>query len=66
MFYFVNMNKNQKIFRYVFIGFTALMIALAIQMGMNTTAPWNKNKHKSTTIQKDSTLTDSIRKQTDK
>ncbi len=38
------MNKNQKIFRWVFIVFTILMAILAIQMGMNTTAPWNKKK----------------------
>ncbi|MDE2393534.1 MAG: hypothetical protein KGM03_07415 [Cytophagales bacterium] len=36
------MNKNQKIFRWVLILFTLLMIALAVQMGMNTTAPWHK------------------------
>jgi hypothetical protein len=39
------MNKNQKIFRWVFIIFTLAMVILAIQMGMNTTAPWNKKKH---------------------
>jgi hypothetical protein len=38
------MNKNQKIFRWVLILFTLLMLALAIQMAMNTTAPWNKKK----------------------
>lgn len=36
------MNRNQKIFRWVLILFTILMILLGIQMGMNTTAPWNK------------------------
>jgi hypothetical protein len=36
------MNKNQKIFRWVLILFTLLMIALAVQMAVNTTAPWNK------------------------
>jgi hypothetical protein len=36
------MNKNQKIFRWVLILFTLLMIVLAIQMASNTTAPWNK------------------------
>lgn len=40
------MNKNQKIFRWVFIIFTLIMAGLAIQMGMNTTAPWNKKKNK--------------------
>ena len=40
------MNKNQKIFRWVFILFTLLMAILALQMGMNTTAPWNKKKNK--------------------
>jgi hypothetical protein len=39
------MNKNQKIFRWVLILFTLLMIALAVQMAVNTTAPWNKKKH---------------------
>jgi len=39
------MNKNQKIFRWVLILFTLLMIALAVQMASNTTAPWNKKKH---------------------
>ncbi len=39
------MNKNQKIFRWVLILFTLLMIALAVQMGVNTTAPWNKKKN---------------------
>jgi hypothetical protein len=39
------MNKNQKIFRWVLILFTLLMIVLAVQMGMNTTAPWHKKKH---------------------
>lgn len=39
------MNKNQKIFRWVFVIFTLVMIAIAIHMGMNTTAPWNKKKH---------------------
>ena len=38
------MNQNQRIFRWVFVIFTLLMLALAIQMGMNTTAPWNKKK----------------------
>jgi hypothetical protein len=38
-----NMN-NQKIFRWVIILFTLLMIALAIDMASNTTAPWNKKK----------------------
>lgn len=38
------MNKNQKIFRWVLILFTLLMIALAVQMASNTTAPWNKKK----------------------
>jgi hypothetical protein len=36
--------KNQKIFRWVIILFTLLMIALAIDMAKNTTAPWNKKK----------------------
>ncbi len=36
------MNKNQKIFRWMLILFTLLMIAFAVQMGMNTTAPWHK------------------------
>jgi hypothetical protein len=36
------MNKNQKIFRWVLILFTLLMIALAVQMAVNTTAPWHK------------------------
>jgi hypothetical protein len=36
------MNKNQKMFRWVLILFTLLMIGLAIQMAVNTTAPWNK------------------------
>ncbi|MEA5141385.1 hypothetical protein [Arcicella rigui] len=40
------MNKNQKIFRWVFIIFTLIMAGLAIQMAMSTTAPWNKKKHK--------------------
>jgi hypothetical protein len=39
------MNQNQKIFRWVFIIFTAVMAGLAIQMGMGTTAPWNKKKY---------------------
>jgi hypothetical protein len=38
------MNRNQKIFRWVFILFTLAMAGLAIHMGMNTTAPWNKKK----------------------
>jgi hypothetical protein len=41
------MNKNQKIFRWVLILFTLLMIVLAVQMASNTTAPWNKKKHSS-------------------
>jgi uncharacterized membrane-anchored protein len=41
------MNKNQKIFRWVLILFTLLMIGLAIQMASSTTAPWNKKKHSS-------------------
>ncbi len=36
--------NNQKIFRWVIILFTLLMIALAIDMASNTTAPWNKKK----------------------
>jgi uncharacterized membrane-anchored protein len=36
--------KNQKIFRWVIIIFTLLMIGLAIDMARNTTAPWNKQK----------------------
>jgi hypothetical protein len=36
--------KNQKIFRWVIVLFTLLMIALAIDMARNTTAPWNKKK----------------------
>jgi hypothetical protein len=36
--------KNQKIFRWVIILFTLLMIGLAIDMARNTTAPWNKKK----------------------
>jgi hypothetical protein len=48
------MNKNQKIFRWVFIIFTILMAILAIQMGMNTTAPWNKKKAALERIQADS------------
>jgi hypothetical protein len=36
------MNKNQKIFRWILILFTLLMIALAVQMASHTTAPWNK------------------------
>ncbi len=48
------MNKNQKIFRWVFIIFTVLMAILAIQMGMNTTAPWNKKKAALERIQADS------------
>ena len=38
------MNRNQKIFRWVFVIFTLAMAAIAINMGMNTTAPWNKKK----------------------
>lgn len=38
------MSQNQKIFRWVFVVFTLAMAALAINMGMNTTAPWNKKK----------------------
>lgn len=38
------MNKNQKIFRWILILFTLLMIGLAVQMGMSTTAPWHKKK----------------------
>lgn len=38
------MNRNQKIFRWVFVIFTLAMAALAINMGMNSTAPWNKKK----------------------
>lgn len=48
------MNNNQKIFRWVFIIFTVLMAILAIQMGMNTTAPWNKKKAAIERIQADS------------
>jgi hypothetical protein len=40
------MQKNRLIFRWIFILFTLLMIALAIDMARNTTAPWNKNKAK--------------------
>jgi hypothetical protein len=40
------MQKNRLIFRWIFILFTLLMIALAIDMARNTTAPWNKNKTK--------------------
>jgi hypothetical protein len=39
------MNKNQKIFRWILILFTVLMVLLAIDMARNTTAPWNKKKH---------------------
>ncbi|WP_262707673.1 hypothetical protein [Aquirufa rosea] len=38
------MNQNQKIFRWILILFTLLMVALAIDMARNTTAPWNKKK----------------------
>lgn len=38
------MSQNQKIFRWVFVIFTLAMAALAINMGMNSTAPWNKKK----------------------
>jgi len=40
------MQKNRLIFRWILILFTLLMIALAIDMARNTTAPWNKNKVK--------------------
>jgi hypothetical protein len=40
------MQKNRLIFRWILILFTLLMIALAIDMARNTTAPWNKNKAK--------------------
>lgn len=37
-----NNNKNTKLFRWVLVIFTLVMIGLAIQMGSKTTAPWNK------------------------
>jgi hypothetical protein len=39
-----NMNRNQKIFRWVFVIFTVCVAAMVVQMAMNTTAPWNKKK----------------------
>jgi hypothetical protein len=38
------MNRNQKIFRWVFVIFTLCVAAMVVQMAMNTTAPWNKKK----------------------
>lgn len=36
-------NKNNtKLFRWILIIFTLLMIGFAIHMGSRTTAPWNK------------------------
>ena len=40
------MQKNRLIFRWILILFTLLMIALAVDMARNTTAPWNKSKAK--------------------
>ncbi|MFC0184589.1 hypothetical protein SAMN04515674_10783 [Pseudarcicella hirudinis] len=56
------MNKNQKIFRYVLIIFTIIMAVLAFQMGMNTTAPWNKKKQRLERMKEDSLRKDSLAK----
>lgn len=35
-------NKNNKLFRWILIGFTIVMVGFAIHMASKTTAPWNK------------------------
>jgi hypothetical protein len=39
-----NLNRNQRLFRWIFLIFVALMVAMGIHMGSQTTAPWNKKK----------------------
>ncbi|WP_164847843.1 hypothetical protein [Sandaracinomonas limnophila] len=40
-------NSNNKLFRWILIIFTLIMIGFGIHMASKTTAPWNKNKVKS-------------------